>query len=86
MEQTVLLAQGDVIDDADLSLPASALRVEKVFADEVGEMGLASVELELIRQALEKTGWNITRAAQVPGVSRDTLRYRVEKHQLIRKI
>ncbi len=43
------------------------------------------MELELIRQALEKTGWNITRAAQMLAVSRDTLRYRIEKHQLTRK-
>ena len=45
---------------------------------------LASVELDLIRQALEKTGWNITQAARMLGVSRDTLRYRMERHRITR--
>jgi DNA-binding protein Fis len=31
---------------------------------------------------LEKSAWNVTRAAKLLGVSRDTLRYRIEKYNL----
>ena len=40
------------------------------------------VEREHLLAALERTRWNITRAAADLGVSRDTLRYRIEKHGL----
>ncbi|MFV2007649.1 MAG: sigma-54-dependent transcriptional regulator [Longimicrobiales bacterium] len=43
---------------------------------------LEAVERDLIRQALERTGGNKTRSARLLGLSRDTLRYRVEKHGL----
>lgn len=41
---------------------------------------LADVEADLIRQALARTSGNVSRAARLLGVSRDTLRYRLEKH------
>ncbi|MEE9571175.1 MAG: helix-turn-helix domain-containing protein, partial [Gammaproteobacteria bacterium] len=34
------------------------------------------------RQALERESWNVTRAARLLGLSRDTLRYRIDKYQL----
>jgi len=34
-------------------------------------------------QALQKTSWNVTRAAKLLGVSRDTLRYRIDKFNLV---
>ena len=40
------------------------------------------VERDLLVQALNRTGWNVTRAAQLLGISRDTLRYRMEKYQV----
>ena len=45
-------------------------------------MKLGDVERDLVLQALERTGWNVTRAAQLLGVTRDTLRYRMEKHRI----
>jgi DNA-binding NtrC family response regulator len=41
---------------------------------------LQEVERDLIRQALERTDGNRTRAATLLGLTRDTLRYRLEKH------
>ena len=38
--------------------------------------------VDLIRQALEQSRGNKTRAAELLGLTRDTLRYRIEKYQL----
>ena len=43
---------------------------------------LEEVERDLVVQALERESWNVTRAARLLGLSRDTLRYRIEKYQL----
>jgi transcriptional regulator with PAS, ATPase and Fis domain len=86
IEQTVLLAPHERIDATDLSLPQMApLAAMDATPHGKGGMELASMELDLIRQALEKTGWNITQAARMLGISRDTLRYRMDKHSLTRE-
>ncbi|MGD2135533.1 MAG: sigma-54 dependent transcriptional regulator, partial [Gemmatimonadales bacterium] len=55
-------------DDAVLQLPAEGVRLE-------------DVERRLIAQALDRTGGNVTQAARLLGVSRDTLRYRLGKRR-----
>jgi two-component system response regulator HydG len=50
-----------------ISLPACGLSLEEV-------------EIDLIRQALERTGGNRTRSARLLGISRDTLLYRMQKY------
>ncbi|TFG51538.1 MAG: AAA family ATPase, partial [Gemmatimonadales bacterium] len=40
------------------------------------------LEKDLIRQAVEQVNGNKTRAAELLGLSRDTLRYRMEKYAL----
>ncbi|MEN8145594.1 MAG: sigma 54-interacting transcriptional regulator, partial [Gemmatimonadota bacterium] len=52
-----------------LVLPPEGLRLE-------------DVERELIEQALGRTGGNVTAAASMLGLTRDTLRYRLDKHGL----
>ncbi len=46
---------------------------------------LQEVEVALLREALHKTAWNVTRAADLLGISRDTLRYRMQKNNLRRR-
>ncbi|HYB75114.1 MAG TPA: helix-turn-helix domain-containing protein, partial [Candidatus Sulfotelmatobacter sp.] len=46
---------------------------------------LEAVERDLIRQAMEKSGWVIARAAKLLGLSYRTLQYRLEKFQLRRE-
>jgi DNA-binding protein Fis len=43
---------------------------------------MEEVERDLIRQAVSRTGGNVSRAAKLLGLSRGALRYRLEKYQL----
>lgn len=92
IEQTVLLISGEVIEPAHLTLcatlgaaldqrPAAAPGGVCVPQDCEGRK-LEDVERATVLEALEKTEWNVTRAAKLLGVSRDTLRYRIEKYNL----
>ncbi|HEY6865124.1 MAG TPA: sigma-54 dependent transcriptional regulator [Burkholderiales bacterium] len=87
IEQAVLLARGATIDYSDLGLPAvetcSAAAAPEPEAPQV-TLELAQVERDLLRQALERTAWNVTQAARILGITRDTLRSRIEKHGLAR--
>jgi DNA-binding NtrC family response regulator len=40
---------------------------------------LEQVEMSLVRQAIDRSGGNQTRAAELLGISRDQLRYRLKK-------
>ncbi|PYS79829.1 MAG: DNA-binding response regulator, partial [Acidobacteria bacterium] len=42
-------------------------------------VSLDEIEMSLVRQALERSGGNQTRAAELLGISRDQLRYRLKK-------
>jgi len=42
-------------------------------------MSLDEAELSFVRQAIERSGGNQTRAAELLGISRDQLRYRLKK-------
>jgi len=53
-------------------------------ASALGNMTLEEVERDLIKQALERTGWNQTRAAELLGISRDAIRYKIKKHRIQR--
>ena len=43
---------------------------------------LDHLELSLVVLALERTGWNQTRASALLGLNRDQIRYRIEKFHL----
>ena len=45
---------------------------------------LNDVEREMVLQTLEKTDWNVSKAARILGLSRDMLRTRMEKYSLAR--
>jgi DNA-binding protein Fis len=47
-----------------------------------GGIVLDEVERQLILEALQATDWNRTRAAQLLGITKETLRYRIEPHGL----
>jgi len=45
-------------------------------------ISLEKMETELIKATLTKTNWNISQAARLLDITRDTLRYRIEKYGL----
>ena len=47
-----------------------------------GPIDLEAVERELIVRALNHAAWNRARAAELLGLTRETLRYRIEKYSL----
>jgi DNA-binding NtrC family response regulator len=65
--------------------PPVALMGQKLsVAGAVGKLTLEEMECNMIRQALEQTSWNQTRAAEVLGISRDAIRYKIKKHKIER--
>ncbi len=96
IEQTVLLARGISIEPLDLALVLAAasrnanlptsMRESPTLAQQFAEAGPEPVEPEcsVVRQALERCGWNVVRAARILGITRDTLRYRMQKHGMVR--
>ena len=48
-----------------------------------GGFDIEEVEKNIIKQALEQTKWNQTRAAKLLDISRDALRYRMQKFGII---
>jgi two-component system response regulator AtoC len=49
-----------------------------------GGINLEELERSLVVQALERSGWNQTKAATLLGLNRDQIRYRIEKFKLER--
>ena len=98
IEQAVLLHSGPQLDALSLNLarvppgsldtPASvpAMPGRHGGAEAVGghshEHTLAELERQALTQALARAEGNVSQAARLLGISRDTMRYRIEKHQL----
>jgi len=85
LEQAALLTIGERIRADDLSLrEPPALQGHSDDASDTPGTTLGGQEHDLIVQALRRVGGNVTLAAQALGITRDTLRYRMDKHQLRR--
>ena len=78
IERAVLLCGEGELSPDSLSLAAHADVVTPVEAD----LTLDDAELMLIKNALEKCGGNISKAARELGITRMALRYRIKKHNL----
>jgi two-component system response regulator AtoC len=83
LERAALLQTGGVIKIADLALPQAEVRSAPA-AGAGPATSLEAVEREHLVRALEAHHWNVTRAARSLDISRDTLRYRMERHGLKR--
>ena len=83
IERAVLMATVDVLDASSLNLDSGAVAVGAGAMAPLSGNGTVTVEeseKQLVRQALEKTGGNIQRAAALLGLSRPALYRRMEKY------
>src|SRR5205085_2813719 len=76
LESAVALSEGVTVGPDDLHLTAG------IGAAEPQSLNLEALEAWAIRQALRRTGGNITRAAGVLGIVRDTLAAKMKKYQI----
>ncbi|MCA8967650.1 MAG: sigma-54-dependent Fis family transcriptional regulator, partial [Planctomycetes bacterium] len=90
VERCVLFANDETFPVRWLQLPGVRAATETVLADGDkvvvpldGSMSLDEIERLLIRAALERSDHNVTAAARLLGTTRETLRYRVQKHGLL---
>jgi len=67
--QFAMLISPDAELSAGMGLPAGGINLEEL-------------ERSLVVQALERSGWNQTKAATLLGLNRDQIRYRIEKFKL----
>ena len=82
VERAMLLAEGEelAIDHFPILQKRSDLS-ESVELPPAG-IDLDQLERSLVVQALQRSGWNQTRAATLLGLNRDQIRYRIEKFKL----
>ena len=83
-ERMVVLLAGREIQPGNLPREMHTVSVEHAGPFALPDSGLRLEELEqsLIRQALDKTHGNRSRAARLLGLSRDTLLYRLKKYAI----
>ncbi len=79
IERAVILAPSNVIDAEDLPSAVRGLQSMRSVSSALPDGGLdlrrsvEAFENDLIRQALDRTGWNKNRAARLLGLNRTTL-------------
>jgi two-component system response regulator AtoC len=81
VERAMLLAEHDTLGADDFTLGGPVRLTDRVELPS-GGIDLEQLERSLVVQALERTGWNQTRAAALLGLNRDQIRYRIEKFHL----
>ncbi len=79
LECSVVLGDRDTLDAGDLRMPVEAPGHRPEAAEQPLSLDLEEVETWAIRQALQRTGGNITQAAKILGCVRDTLASKIKK-------
>ena len=80
----MLLADGNELNEAHFPMLTAVEPGELSAASACrrGGINLEALERSLVVQALERRGWNQTKAATLLGLNRDQIRYRIEKFEL----
>ena len=93
MEQLVLMTNTKLLEPHHLPLnkqladqvPTSLVAgksCDLAPAEGANALNIVDMEQRMVAKALERTQGNVTRAAELLGMSRDTLRYRIEKYRI----
>jgi DNA-binding NtrC family response regulator len=81
IERAMLLAEGDRLEASDLTTLSRGVSPVQFKLPPEG-VNIEEVERQLLVQALERSKGNQTQAAQLLGINRDQVRYRIEKFGL----
>ncbi|HEY1912696.1 MAG TPA: sigma-54 dependent transcriptional regulator [Vicinamibacterales bacterium] len=84
VERAMLLADGPELTAADFTVGGEGSRLTEGVPLPPTGVDLEQLERSLVVQALERSGWNQTKAATLLGLNRDQIRYRIEKFKLER--
>jgi two-component system response regulator AtoC len=83
VERAMLLTEGTTLTMGDFPVASGGpVRLTGQVDLPPGGVDLEQLERSLVVQALERSGWNQTKAAGMLGLNRDQIRYRVEKFKL----
>jgi DNA-binding NtrC family response regulator len=83
VERAMLLAEATELDESHFPmLTAIDPELSSGMGLPAGGLNLEALERSLVVQALERAGWNQTKAATLLGLNRDQIRYRIEKFGL----
>ena len=83
VERAMLLAESTELTEAHFPmLTASDMELATGMSLPTEGINLEELERSLVVQALERSGWNQTKAASLLGLNRDQIRYRIEKFDL----
>ena len=81
IERAMLLAEGNRLEASDLTTLSRSVSPVQFKLPPEG-VNIEEVERQLLVQALERSKGNQTQAAQLLGINRDQVRYRIEKFGL----
>jgi len=87
IERCVLLANSDIFPAQWLQLPNNSGDMpvagnEGMFIPLDGSLSLQDIEKHILQEALNRSNNNVTAAARMLRATRETMRYRVQKHHL----
>ncbi len=83
IERAMLLTESNELNEAQFPmLNVADAELSTGMGLPAGGINLEELERSLVVQALERSGWNQTKAAALLGLNRDQIRYRIEKFKL----
>ena len=85
IERAVLLSDGNRLAEGDFPMLRPQAGLPTGLTLPPAGADLEAIERDLVVQALERAGWNQTRAATLLGLNRDQIRYRIKKFALTRQ-
>jgi transcriptional regulator with PAS, ATPase and Fis domain len=88
IERAVVLCKSDTITPREIPDNLSSIEQNISFDLKEGEdleTVIDRIEKEFILKALKKAGYSQTKTAEILGIKRTTLRYKLEKHGLLHK-
>jgi len=86
VERAMLLAEGDELTLENFGVGGASGHAAGAVELPANGVDLEQWERSFVLQALERSGWNQTRAATLLGLNRDQIRYRIEKFKLERHV